>query len=84
MPKAILPAKLLLRNVYRLLCSRTSWQDKLILDLGTIKDLECWMEALNSWNRCAAARHVIDIQTTTDASQTGWGAFIGNQEAKGL
>ena len=84
MSKAILPAKLLLRNLYRLLRSRTSWQDKLILDLGTIKDLKWWMDALNSWNGSAAPRRVIDIQLTTDASQTGWGAFIGNQEAKGL
>ena len=52
MAKAILPAKLMLRNVYRLLKQRISWQDTLQLDMGTITDLNWWNTALSSWNGC--------------------------------
>ena len=39
MCKVILPSKLLLRNLYRLSKIRRSWQNLLVLDSDTIKDL---------------------------------------------
>ena len=40
MCKVLLPAKLLLRNIYRLLSSKTSWQHKLTVDRASLDDLE--------------------------------------------
>jgi len=84
MAKAVLPAKLLLRNIYRLLKSRQSWQDRLLLDPGTIQDLTWWHAALDAWNGRAVRNPAIDAQLTTDASSIGWGATCGTQEAQGL
>ena len=39
--KVCFPAKLLLRNLYRQLASKNSWNQKLILDPFTCNDLEC-------------------------------------------
>ena len=50
MTKAVTPAKLLLRNLYRCLTSWKSWQDVLILDSETINDLNWWLQALDQWN----------------------------------
>ena len=50
MSKVFLPAKLLLRNLYRLLSSKSSWQDILSLDCHSAADLEWWLGALKGWN----------------------------------
>jgi hypothetical protein len=86
MVKAILPAKLLLRNIYRLLQSRSLWQDTLVFDLGVINDLNWWLSALHHWNGRAVQPHTTPIQMTTDASAIGWGAAIQvlNIKAQGL
>ena len=79
MAKAILPAKLLLRNLYRLLKSRRSWEDILYLDLPTQQDLAWWETALVTWNgHKIEALKSPTIQIETDASQTGWGAAMAN------
>ena len=86
MAKVVLPGKLLLRNLYRLLRTRSSWNDKLYLDVGTVSDLRWWYEALLSWNRRAAPRRVIQAQVVTDASLIGWGGVLTQTklEARGL
>ena len=76
MAKAVLPAKLLLRNAYRLLASKTSWSDTLVLDMNTRKDLEWWVQALSTWNGAPIQTRPIDLQMETDASMSGWGAHI--------
>ena len=48
MTKAILPTKLLLRNVYRLLATKKDWRDKLCLSGAVCQDLGWWLEALNN------------------------------------
>lgn len=78
MSKAVLPAKLLLRNLYRLLKQRTSWEEILWLDSPTKKDLTWWHLALQNWNGRKLSTRPIDVQLETDASQTGWGAFLIN------
>ena len=84
MSKAILPAKLLLRNLYRLLRTRDSWQSYLILDKGSIKDLLWWATALKTWNGRAVQPQVIEGQITTDASGLGWGAHFEHHVAQGV
>ena len=80
MSKAIIPAKLLLRNIYKLLKCRVNWADTLVLSPEARKDLEWWSQALDSWNGAAAPHHKIDIQMVTDASSVGWGGHCQDQE----
>ena len=84
MTKVILPAKLLLRNIYRLLASRNSWQDCLQIDISSKQDLEWWVNSLSGWNGLVVQDQKIDVQITTDASASGWGATLGNLKAQGL
>jgi hypothetical protein len=86
MAKAILPAKLLLRNVYRLLASKITWNDMLLIDQDTKTDLEWWYAALRSWNGAKIHTGPINFQVETDASMTGWGARVRgtNQMAAGF
>jgi hypothetical protein len=84
MAKAVLPAKLLLRNLYRLISQKTAWEEILWLDMATIKDLNWWNTALQNWNGRHISTRPVEIQIETDASQTGWGARLmsnGNQAA---
>ena len=89
MTKAILPTKLLLRNVYRLLASKKTWKDSLFLSNPVINDLNWWLEALHFWNGRAFKSDSLEwVTMETDASMTGWGIrFIdssgGQQHAQG-
>ena len=78
--------KLLLRNLYRLLASRSSWQDVLNFDDSTIKDLQWWYHAVSSWNGKAYCLKTRDpVQIATDASGEAWGGLIvgSDYEAQG-
>lgn len=61
--KAIVPGKLLVRNAYRLLGRRSSWDSPLLLDGSTRDDLTRWYHALESW-KCRP------IKTKTSRSST--------------
>lgn len=77
MCKVLVPAKLLLRNIYRLLKTKKSWQDKLILDSPTITDLLWWLPALDGWNGRSFKKAPQELlQLTTDASAKSWGGMI--------
>ena len=68
MAKAILPGKLLLRNVYRLLATKKSWDQELILDAATRTDLEWWNQAVKSWNgMVGASRHTTRDRCVPDS-----------------
>ena len=84
MTKVILPAKLLLRNVYHVLKSRSSWNCQLCLDSGAQKDLQFWLANIEAWNGRISATKPVDIQAMSDASSTGWGFACLGQEAAGL
>ena len=84
MYKCIFPAKLQLRNLYRLLATKSSWSDILILDNSTIDDLNWWYSSLSTWNGLVVQETQIDIQMITDASSIAWGAWIPGHEAQGF
>ena len=84
MTEAVLPAKLLLRNVYRVIASRASWEDTVVLDIHAISDLRWWRTALHNWNGTPIVVRPIEAQVVTDASGVGWGAFYEDREASGL
>ena len=77
MSKAILPAKLLLRNIYRDLATRSSWQDILVLSESALKDLQWWLKSMSAWNGTAFESKATDIvQMTCDAPSSGFSATI--------
>ena len=61
MTKAILSAYLLLRNLYKCLAQKRSWQDLLNIDPATRADLEWWRSTLKVWN----ARHISKMQRSS-------------------
>lgn len=83
MTKAVFPAKLLLRNLYRVLRSRTSWRDELVLDEPAREDLNWWYCSISAWNgrsySSGTSKGVV-IQIATDASGSGYGGVVlGNK-----
>ena len=82
--KAVLPAKLLLRNLYALLATKTAWSDKLCLSNAARSDLDWWFTAVNNWNGRKIEKRVIEQQVFTDSSDIGWGAVCNDKEAQGL
>ena len=86
MCKAILPGKLLLRNIYRLLQQKTHWHSVLELDHSSRRDLDWWLNSLDNWNGAPLKLQPIEAQIETDASASGWGAYcnIGHIEASGI
>ena len=50
MTKAIVPGKLLLRNVYCVIASRVNWDSIVVLTKPALKDLKWWLDALSTWN----------------------------------
>ncbi len=85
MSRAILPGKLLLRNCYRLLAKRNTWDSTLDLDQETRSDLQWWFEALgpDEWNGSVISTRPIQAQLETDASDSGWGGFLDGKHAAG-
>ena len=86
MTKAVIPAKLMLRNVYRLIATRGSWADTLYLDRGTTADLKWWYANLQAWNGKFIPKVEADcVQLATDASSYAWGGLLvaSGQQAQG-
>ena len=50
MMQAVIPAKLLLCNVYRTIARKCLWEDALTLDKDYVNDLLWWQEAIMNWN----------------------------------
>jgi hypothetical protein len=61
-----------------------SWHDQLILTGPAVKDLQWWCSALTSWNHKTIANRPVEIQMFTDASGTGWGAWLHEYRAAGF
>ena len=73
---AISPAKLLLRDTYRLLSQRDSWNCILYLNNEVISELQWWLNAAMLWNSYEVRSHNIDFQLITDASHIGYGGVL--------
>lgn len=81
--KAILPTKLLLRNLYSVLQQRSDWASELVLTPSAIRDLKWWQSAINEWNGRPIVKRTVDGQIFTDASDIGWGASYNGLKAHG-
>ena len=84
MMRAVLPAKLLLWNLYHMLSYRSSWDSVLEVSEACIKDLMWWRDALMSWNGAPLCKRAVEIQVETDALKTGWGGMTMLLEASGM
>ena len=80
---AVSPGKLFLRDTYRLISSRTSWDDTVLIDDRCTKELIWWLESVDSFNYKEIKPQVIEFQIEVDASSKGWGAVCCGHEAKG-
>ena len=85
---AVFPCKLKLRNVYRLFNSRGSWDEQLPWTEEAVADLRWWIRSLDGWNgRVLLPPAAFDMQLSTDASASGWGALLSEpvyQSASGF
>ena len=70
--------------IYRLLQTRFNWSQNLVLDPYSRNDLQWWFDSVSQWNVLVVVNKHIGIQLTTDASGTGWGAWIPQHEAQGF
>jgi hypothetical protein len=82
--KAIAPGKLMLRNVYKVLARRQSWDDVVILDKSATEDLRWWIHALDGWNGEVIHKKIPEVQIICDASPFGFGAICGSWKAAGF
>lgn len=80
--RAILPGRMLLRNVYRQV-SGVNLDRIIVLSPGSRQDLEWWLHALSHWNGAAALPLPADMTLPTDASDSGWGATLDDRQARG-
>lgn len=80
--RAILPGRMLLRNVYRQV-SGVDLGKTIELSQGSREDLQWWLHALSHWNGAAALPLPAELTLTTDSSDLGWGAVLGDKEARG-
>ena len=71
MTRAIVPGKLLLCNVYRILAKKSNWENELTIDPHCLKDLFWWDQAINKWNGAPLLAKQPEVQVETDASGTG-------------
>ncbi len=62
MTRAVVPGKLLLRNVYRCIASRVSWESTLQLDPPVVRKLSWWRQSLPNWNGAPLLKPAVDLQ----------------------
>jgi hypothetical protein len=79
----VAPGRLFLRHLYHLLATRSSWSDTLYIDEYTRDELIWWLEAIDQFNFKEIKPQPVQVQLTTDASKTSWGAKLGVHEARG-
>ena len=80
---AVTPGKLFLRHTYRLIAKRRSWSDSVLISDKCVRELNWWLNSVDSFNYREIRPEVIDHQIEVDASSEGWGAVFGGLEAKG-
>lgn len=80
---AVTPGKLLLRNIYRLLSKRDSWDSNLAIGAEVVNELTWWLTAASHWNSRELCTRPVEIQVITDASHLGWGAVCNGKVASG-
>jgi len=73
---AIEPTKIMTRNLFFCLRSKTSWADLIYLDPDAKEELIWWRQNIKNWSSTNIAPSLPTITLSTDASKTGWGASL--------
>lgn len=76
--------KIMLRESYQLLNTRTHWETILKLSDGTKTDLKWWLVEILGSRRMIIQKRTVDCFLEVDASQIAWGAHMNGVEAAGL
>jgi hypothetical protein len=71
--KAVLPGPLMLRNVFCVIMSHSSWKADISLPPKATSNLINWRNRMNHWRGQTALWPPADITIDTDTSQHGWG-----------
>lgn len=79
--RAVLPAQLLLRNLYRDIKCRRDWSSLIRLSPASVRDLQDWLAGLSTWDGRVATSRPFDAVLDTDASLSGWGAALMDSSA---
>jgi hypothetical protein len=82
--KAIVPAKLMLRFVYKAMNSVKHWNEHITPSEQLLLDLDWWILNLKSWNGKSLVSKDPETHIFVDASQSGWGAICEGLEAAGF
>ena len=83
MTQVIVPAKLHLRECYRVLKQRTDWNDYVAMSPAAVSELKWWLTYVEEWNTAPVIVRPTEIQLVTDASHIAWGATLGELQASG-
>ena len=84
MSKAVPPTKLKVRALYRLLNTKQSWSDILVLGSEANESLQWFLDCMDSWNGALVKVRPVECQIFSDASDSGWGAVLNDREASGV
>jgi hypothetical protein len=72
--KAVLPAPLMLRNVFHSIAGCSSWSDMICLSTALCQDLIEWRDGIHHWHGNIVMLRLSNLIVETDASLCGWGA----------
>src|SRR3989338_1649481 len=78
--QAFVPAKILTRNLLRCLPRNPTEQGMVTLPPAAIQDIMTFIQMLQSWSGEWSVEQTKMHYLLPDASQTGWGAILMNQE----
>jgi hypothetical protein len=81
--KAVMPTLLMLRSVFRCIKSAASYEANVTLTGEARRDLLWWRSAMQKWSGRTLLPAATQATLETDASDTGWGARLGEHQAAG-
>jgi hypothetical protein len=78
--RAVLPARMFLRNVYKLIANAPTWNSRIYLNLAAVAELSWWRDSLTHWNGRTVINKPPEVVLETDASATGWEQFANRKQ----
>lgn len=66
--KTVIPARMLLRNLYRDIKKKSSWISKIVLSKAAKSNLKWWIKIMQEWDGKSMFPTSVDVKIETDAS----------------
>jgi hypothetical protein len=73
-----------MRNLFKDLKKKSSWEGKILLSELAIQDLKWWKDVMEHWDGKVVIPSKADLILYTDASNLGWGGSIDQKSARGF